>query len=75
MTGDLQNLMALAVVALAAWYIVRRGWTMLQRRTPAGCGSCGGCPEASHGPAGPLVTREELLKGSSMPDPPRDPSR
>jgi hypothetical protein len=41
----MQNLIALAIVAVAAGYLGWRGWKLLAGRKAAGCGSaCGGCP-------------------------------
>jgi hypothetical protein len=43
MTFDWQNLVVLAIVAAAAMYIARVGWTSLVARKTTACGGCRNC--------------------------------
>jgi hypothetical protein len=51
MTSDVQNIVALGLVLLAAAYVVRRVWQLFARKRAGGCGSCGTCPTSTEGDA------------------------
>ncbi|HKD37219.1 MAG TPA: hypothetical protein VKB78_10470 [Pirellulales bacterium] len=57
MLFDWQNLIAIVLVAAAAGYLGRRGWTAIAGRR-RGCGACSTCPAESIQSANgkPLVT-------------------
>jgi hypothetical protein len=61
----MQNLLALLVVALAAGYLVRRGWRYFaDRKSSVGCGSgCNGCASQNDSTMPkPLVTIDSLQR-------------
>jgi hypothetical protein len=61
----MQNLVALFIVAVAAGYLVRRGWRFFAARKSAGCGNgCGSCPASGDATVvtKPIVTIEALQK-------------
>lgn len=43
MSWDWQNLIVLAIVAAAAGYLARLGWTSIVARRRSACGSCRNC--------------------------------
>ncbi len=59
-----QDLIALAIVAAAAGYLVRRGWLTFVRKRAGGCGAgCGSCAAGSNQAEGkPLVTIGEIRR-------------
>ncbi len=42
-----QEYVAIGLTAIAAGYLLYRGWLVLYRRGRAGCGTCSSCPESS----------------------------
>lgn len=42
--AEIQNLIALAAVALAVGYLARAGYRVMARPKGSGCGACGSCP-------------------------------
>jgi len=51
MNWDAQNLIVLAVVGLAAGYLLRSLRQIATRRKAAACGACASCPAAKSDPA------------------------
>lgn len=43
MTLDWQNIVALALVAVAAAFVFRSMWKAVRGKKSGGCGSCGSC--------------------------------
>jgi hypothetical protein len=43
---DMQDLLAILIVFLAAAFLVRRAWQHFTQRHPGRCGSCSNCPSA-----------------------------
>ncbi len=57
MPYNAQDLIALAIGALAAAFLLRRYRHAFASKTSAGCASgCGGCPAAKRGASPPIVT-------------------
>lgn len=58
-----QELVTLAVAAVAGGYLAWRGWQTLRGRKQGGCGSCGSCPPAAERDASKaFVPVEQLWK-------------
>ena len=47
MAGDWQTFIAIAIVLVAASYLVRRCWLSIARKRAGRCGACGSCPGGS----------------------------
>ena len=61
MNLDVQNILALGVVAMAAAYLGRLGWRTLSARKAAGCGTCGSCPSTKSSEPGAVVSVDQLV--------------
>jgi hypothetical protein len=44
---DWQNLIALAIVAIAGLYLARQAWITFARKKSGACGSCASCPASA----------------------------
>jgi hypothetical protein len=45
MNADWQNMVALALAAIAVVYVIYRLWGINRGKQRTGCGSCSACPE------------------------------
>ncbi len=64
MSFDWQDLIVVAAIALAGFYLARVGWQTFARRRGA-CGGCANCPAEDEGPqriadGRPMVDVEQL---------------
>lgn len=67
MTFDWQSVIALALVASAAAYILRRVWIVIARRQQARCASgCATCPADSQIPSSSVVGIEALQQSAKQ---------
>jgi hypothetical protein len=57
----MQDYIAIAIVVIAAAFLMRRGWLTLARRRGGGCGSCGNCPSNSAGNSANLVSISPII--------------
>jgi hypothetical protein len=64
MTVSGENLLVLAIVAVAVIYLARRTWGVLAGKRRGGCGTCASCP-SERSDAGPQVISVESLLQSS----------
>ena len=65
--AEIQNLIALAAVALAVAYLARAGYRVMARPKGSGCGACGSCPatKAVSETAPPGLVSLETLRESA----------
>ncbi len=65
-----QEYVAIGLTAVAAGYLLYRGWLVLYRRGRAGCGTCSSCPETSSNDAAkekPVISVDSLVESGRKP--------
>lgn len=67
---DAQHIVTLAILLLAAAYLVRRAWRRLSGQRAGGCGPCSRCDGATDAEgtaAGPVIPGETLIASTDQP--------
>jgi hypothetical protein len=56
------EIVTLAIVALAAGYLLRRAWGVVMSKRRGGCGTCASCPAQVAGTEPQVLSIDSLLK-------------
>ncbi|HEY4311474.1 MAG TPA: FeoB-associated Cys-rich membrane protein [Pirellulales bacterium] len=56
------EIVTLAIVALAAGYLLRRAWGVVMSKRRGGCGTCASCPAQAAGAEPQVLSVDSLLK-------------
>jgi hypothetical protein len=62
MQFSIDEIVTLAIVALATGYLLRRAWGVVMTKRRGGCGSCASCPGQMAGAEPQVLSIDSLLK-------------